>query len=136
MSFFSQSLIPILVFIPSVTFGSYHFPKTLKPRTPNPMTELWKTPLGRFRVLAFVEGVSFLVILFITMPLKYMMDMPMPNKVFGLVHGFLFIWYIKDVISLRSALNWSNAKTMWALVASVLPFGTFVADVKLFRESA
>ena len=54
------------------------------------MIDSFKTQLGRFRVLAFAEGVSFLLILFITMPLKYLMDMPGPNKIIGMAHGIPF----------------------------------------------
>ena len=48
--------------------------------------DLMKTPLGRFRILAFMEGLSYLAILFITMPLKYLYEMPLPNLVVGMAH--------------------------------------------------
>ena len=53
--------------------------------------DLFKSPLGRFRILAFMEGLSFLLILFITMPLKYLYEMPEPNLVVGMAHGVLFV---------------------------------------------
>jgi integral membrane protein len=98
------------------------------------MFNLLKTQLGRLRVLAFVEGVSFLVILFITMPLKYAFSQPQPNKVFGMVHGFLFIMYVLAVVQIKIEQNWPIKKTGLALLASVIPFGTFWADAKLFRQ--
>ena len=98
------------------------------------MTELIKTPLGRLRILAFLEGTSFLLILFITMPLKYAYDMPEPNKMIGMVHGVLFIAYIVLVLQIKFHLDWGNKKTFLALLASIIPFGTFWADKKLFRE--
>ena len=58
------------------------------------MVELLRTPLGRLRILAFAEGVSFLLILFVTMPLKYGMGMADPNYVVGLIHGLLFVMYV------------------------------------------
>ena len=61
------------------------------------MTTLFTTQLGKFRILAFIEGVSFLVILFITMPLKYVLEIPLPNKIFGMLHGVLFILTKKNL---------------------------------------
>ncbi|MCU0354732.1 MAG: DUF3817 domain-containing protein [Cytophagales bacterium] len=98
------------------------------------MIDLLKTQIGRLRILAFVEGVSFLVILFVTMPLKYAFQMPQPNKVFGMAHGLLFVLYVFAVIQVRIEQNWSFKKTGLALLASIIPFGTFWADAKLFRN--
>lgn len=98
------------------------------------MTTLFTTQLGKFRILAFIEGVSFLVILFITMPLKYVLEIPLPNKIFGMLHGVLFILYVAGVIWLTFTQNWSLKKSFLALLASIIPFGTFWADAKLFKE--
>jgi len=97
------------------------------------MQQFFKTPLGRLRMIAFVEGTSFLIILFITMPLKYWMDYPQPNKVIGMAHGIFFIWYVWAVISRKLAVGWGNRKTFLALLASIIPFGTFWADRHLFQ---
>lgn len=85
-----------------------------------------------FRKVAILEGISFLLILFITMPLKYFMDMPTPNKWIGYIHGALFILYIVWVLMLKQEENWSTKKTVLALLASIIPFGTFWADKKLY----
>ena len=96
--------------------------------------ELLKTQIGRLRVIAFIEGVSFLIIIFVTMPLKYYAAMPQPNKVIGMIHGVLFLYYVISVIQTKIAYSWNLKKTGLALLASIIPFGTFWADVKLFRE--
>lgn len=96
---------------------------------------LLSTQLGRLRILAFTEGVSFLILLFVTMPLKYGFGMPEPNKVFGMVHGLLFVLYVLAVIQATIEWNWSMKKMGLALLASIVPFGTFWADVKLFRST-
>lgn len=93
-----------------------------------------KSSLGRLRVIGFIEGVSFLVLLAITMPLKYMMDMPEPNKVVGMAHGVLFVLYIFLVLQVKIEYNWSWGKAGLALLASIIPFGTFYADKKLMRN--
>ena len=98
------------------------------------MLDLLKTQLGRLRILAFIEGVSFLVLLFITMPMKYAFNNPAPNKAFGLVHGLLFLLYVLAVIQIKIEQNWNLRKTLLALLASVVPFGTFWADKKLFQN--
>jgi integral membrane protein len=89
--------------------------------------------LKRLRLLAYLEGISFLFLLGVGMPLKYLHDMPVPNLVIGMTHGFLFMAYSVYVIVVKSEQNWNSSKTLWALLAGFLPFGTFVADVKLFR---
>lgn len=91
------------------------------------------TTIQALRVLALWEGVSFLLILFFTMPLKYMADIPEPNLVVGMAHGFLFIGYITIVILARSEYRMSLGQTFWSLLASIVPFGTFVADSKIFK---
>ena len=96
---------------------------------------LLSTQIGRLRILAFIEGVSFLILLFVTMPLKYGSGMPGPNKVFGMIHGLLFVLYVLAVIQAKIEQDWSVKKMLLALLASIVPFGTFWADVKLFRDA-
>ncbi len=98
------------------------------------MLELLKTQLGRLRILAFAEGTSFLLILFVTMPLKYIYDMPGPNQIVGMIHGLLFVLYCLLVIQVKIEHNWNTKMLLLALLASVIPFGTFWADKRLFRE--
>ena len=99
------------------------------------MTELLKTQLGRLRVIAFAEGVSLLMILFISMPLKYLFDMPQANMIIGMLHGLLFMLYVLAVIQAKISFDWSWKNTLLALIASVIPFGTFWADKKLFIKN-
>lgn len=97
------------------------------------MRDLLKTQLGRLRVLVFLEGVSFLLLIGIGMPLKYMMAMPTPNRIIGMAHGILFVAYVLLVIQCAIEYRWMGRKIGLALLASVVPFGTFWADAKLFR---
>ena len=90
--------------------------------------------MGRLRLLAFVEGTSFLVILFITMPLKYQFGYPEPNYMFGMAHGIFFILYVLAVIQAKFEQQWTYKTTFLALIASVIPFGTFWADKKIFTR--
>lgn len=98
------------------------------------MLELLKTTIGRLRILGFLEGVSYLMLFGISMPLKYAMDMPGPNKVIGMAHGLLFVLYCLYVVMAKFEYKWGAKRTFLALLASLVPFGTFWADKKLFRE--
>ena len=92
------------------------------------------TNLSLLRVFAYLEGISFLLLLGVGMPLKYMYEMPKPNMVIGMAHGILFLAYCALVYIVKSEQKWNATKTFWAVLAAFLPFGTFVADMKLFRE--
>lgn len=85
------------------------------------------------RIIALLEGLSFLILMGIAMPLKYYADSPKAVEIVGMAHGILFILYCLNVIFAHFKFDWAYKKTGLALLASVLPFGTFVADVKLFR---
>ena len=93
------------------------------------------TPLGRLRLIAIAEGISYLLFA-LTMPLKYMMDITGPNKVVGMAHGVLFMLYIALVLQCAYLFKWSWKVTALALLASIIPGGTFYAHAKWFREPA
>ena len=95
-----------------------------------------KTILGQLRLLAFLEGVSFLLILLVTMPLKYWFDVTSPNEIIGKAHGFLFIFYCIWVFIGAREYRWNLKIILLALLASLIPFGTFIADAKIFRKEA
>jgi integral membrane protein len=86
---------------------------------------LW---LKRFKWISIVEGLSFLILLFIAMPLKYVADMPLAVTYVGWAHGLLFVLYIYVVFPTAYKVGWDFKKTFLALTASVLPFGPFVFD--------
>lgn len=88
--------------------------------------------IGLLRILALVEGISYLSFA-LTMPLKYFYDMPMPNKIVGMAHGFLFIAYCLMVFVVNREMKWSLSINFWAYLASLIPFATFVADAKIFK---
>jgi integral membrane protein len=97
------------------------------------MLDLLKTQLGRLRIIGFAEGLSFLILLGIAMPLKYFFGLPETVRVVGMAHGLLFVLYVLLVIQVKIEYGWSLRKMLLALLASVVPFGTFWADAKLFR---
>ena len=87
-----------------------------------------------FRVVSFLEGTSYLLLLFVDVPVKYWMNDPQYVKLLGMPHGLLFVGYIVLAFLLKSELNWSIKKLGVVLIASILPFGTFYVDKKYLRD--
>ena len=86
-----------------------------------------------FRITALLEGVSYILLLFIATPIKYFMEEPKYVKMLGMPHGLLFIAYIILTIIIGAELKW-NTKTLWkVLLASIIPFGTFYIDKKYLK---
>ena len=94
----------------------------------------WKTSIGRLRVIGLWEGVSFLVLLLIAMPLKYFAGWPQAVRVVGMAHGILFLLYIWAAIQAGVEHSWSFRRIGLVLVASVRPGGPFVGDAKILRQ--
>lgn len=91
--------------------------------------------LNIFRIVAFLEGVSYLLLLFIATPIKYISDNPEYVKLLGMPHGILFIVYIILAFLIKSDMKWTNKTFLVVLVASVIPFGTFYVESKLLKPT-
>lgn len=96
---------------------------------------MFKTNLGLLRIIGLMEGVSCLFLFGIAMPLKYIWDNDNFIYSTGLAHGLLFTLYIFFVLLVTYQLKWSFSKCFWAILAGFVPFGTFIADKKLFRTA-
>ncbi|MFW2077716.1 DUF3817 domain-containing protein [Acinetobacter sp. ULE_I010] len=83
------------------------------------------------RIVGFMEGISFLLLLFIAMPLKYIWDNPILVKYVGMGHGVLFIVFLAILFVVCEKQKWSIKMFILGLTASILPFGPFVFDHKL-----
>tara|TARA_B100000900_G_C20563838_1_gene710123 strand:+ start:1372 stop:1662 length:291 start_codon:yes stop_codon:yes gene_type:complete len=88
-----------------------------------------------FRKVAFAEGLSYLALLFLAMPLKYIWDIPQAVRVVGLIHGVLFILYIWILIRVWINRKWKFSRATIAVIASLVPFGTMMFDSTLKHES-
>lgn len=109
---------------------------------PTPASELAPTslnlrdPVGRVRAVGVLEGLSFLILLGVCMPLKYLAGQPLGVQIVGPIHGGLFLLYLLVI-----TLAWANRAISFrdavlGGISSVLPFGPFVFDRRLARESA
>jgi len=92
--------------------------------------------LHRFRMIGIAEGISFLVLLLIAMPLKYLMNIPEAVKVVGWVHGALFVAFIYFAFEVMGSLNKNFAWFLKAFAAAFIPLGTFVFDRQLKKDAA
>jgi len=92
-------------------------------------------PLKLFRLIAFIEGVSFLVLLFIAMPLKYWAGLPLAVSVVGSAHGILFVLFVMSLIDVMIRYRWSLFRGTMIFLSSLVPFGTFAVDYYWLRKA-
>ena len=93
-----------------------------------------RTSIGRLRAIGLIEGVSFLLLLGVAMPLKYLAGMPQAVTAAGWLHGLLFITFCIALTQAHQNANWTPWRSGTVLIAALLPFGPFVIDKKLRRE--
>lgn len=87
--------------------------------------------IGWLRLTGMVEGVSFLILLFVAMPLKYLAGQPLAVRVVGMTHGVLFVAYVFLLIRVWAAHDWPLKRVAGFFFAGLLPFGPFIADRRL-----
>jgi integral membrane protein len=92
------------------------------------------SPIGRLRLTGIAEGISFITLLFIAMPIKYLAGNETAVWYVGWVHGLLFMLYILALVNVKITLDWKFSKMIIAFLASLLPFGTFILDKQLRKE--
>ena len=87
------------------------------------------------RVISYLEGISYVLLLFIAVPIKYYANDPSLVKLLGMPHGLLFVAFV--IVSLMNSkkYDWSFIKTVFVLISSIIPFGTFYVDYKYFKNN-
>lgn len=91
--------------------------------------------LTLFRIVAFLEGVSYILLLFVATPIKYILKDESYVKLLGMPHGILFIAYLILAFLLKSEMNWSYKNFKIILLASIVPFGTFYVEKKYLANT-
>lgn len=94
---------------------------------------MWRTPIGRLRIIGLAEGVSFLVLLFIAMPLKYGADRPGAVQVVGWAHGLLFMIYLAAIVLAVTGQGLKLRMALLTAIGAVAPFGPFLIEPALRR---
>ncbi len=92
------------------------------------MKKYFSTPRHTLINIGHLEGISFLLLLFIAMPLKYMWDMPMAVRIVGSIHGILFIAFISVLWDAKGKIPLSLKTVFVCFLLSIIPFGTFFLD--------
>lgn len=88
------------------------------------------TSLNRVRILGITEGLSFIILLFIAMPLKYFFGVPIMVRYVGMIHGLLFILYVVLLFQEKEKLEWGWAKFLILFILSNIPFGFLIVEWK------
>ncbi|MGM7723965.1 DUF3817 domain-containing protein [Metabacillus sp. Hm71] len=92
---------------------------------------MFQTSVGFLRFVGNLEGISYLVLLIIAMPLKYFLDFPLAVTIVGGLHGFLFVLFVVMVAVVKFKKHWSVLWGIWAVFLAFIPFGTFYLDRQL-----
>ena len=85
----------------------------------------------KFGIINSVEGYSYLLLLFVAMPMKYMMGIALATKIVGMIHGILFILFMYLLVVAWQDAKWSIKETIIFFIASLIPFGTFFTKKKI-----
>ena len=83
-----------------------------------------------FKIVSTLEAISFLVLLLIAMPLKYIWDIPEMVRIVGMAHGILFVLYVFGAYYMYELLNWNLKQFFTVVICSVLPLGPFYVERK------
>tara|TARA_B100000963_G_scaffold52605_1_gene40630 strand:- start:261 stop:536 length:276 start_codon:yes stop_codon:yes gene_type:complete len=86
-----------------------------------------------YRIIALLEGLSYILLLFVAVPVKYYLGDPIYVKLLGMPHGILFVAYLGFAFYFKQEQNWSMKTLTIILLGSVMPFGTVYLDNKYFR---
>jgi integral membrane protein len=90
--------------------------------------------IRQLRIVGLAEGVSFLLLLGVAMPLKYLAGLPMAVRIVGMAHGVLFIIYVLALVHAQMTVGWPVRRVLALMLAAILPAGTFVMDGRLRAE--
>lgn len=87
-----------------------------------------------FRIISFLEGVSYLLLMSLGLYYKYALNDPSFVKILGMPHGILFMLYLVLAIIIKKEMNWDYKTLGIVFIASVIPFGTFYVDKKYLQN--
>lgn len=87
-----------------------------------------------FRIISFLEGTSYLLLLFVAVPIKYFGEDEQYVKMLGMPHGLLFVAYLVLAYLIKDDMQWKGKSLFEVMIASIIPFGTFYVDKKYLRN--
>jgi len=92
------------------------------------------TAARHVRLVGILEGISYLLLLGVAMPIKYLLGYPLAVRIVGSLHGVLFLWFLVALYRAHRDCRWSLLISVQLFVASLVPFGFFLVEPKLRRE--
>ncbi len=92
------------------------------------MSGLLAHPVGRFRLISGIEGLSYILLLFVAMPLKYVAGEPLAVRIVGMAHGWLFIGFVLALLAARRPAGWTWTRTVLLFALSLVPFGALAIE--------
>ncbi|MET4083895.1 integral membrane protein [Pedobacter sp. UYP30] len=99
------------------------------------MINLFKTKIGRLRVIGYLEGISLLALIFIAVPMKHYYNDSSLTKSLGPIHGAIFLLFVFNTLSVGVEYGWKFKDTTWKVIlACFVPFGTFYIDYKILSK--
>ena len=84
-----------------------------------------------FGLINTIEGYSYLLLLFIAMPMKYLLGIAIATKIVGMLHGILFIGFLIMLVTASQEAKFSIKDSALFFIASLIPFGTFYTKKKI-----
>lgn len=90
-----------------------------------------KSSLNRFRLISYIEGFSYLILVFFAMPLKYLFDNPFYVKILGMAHGVLFILFVILLLDVMRKMSWKLRFSAEIFILSLIPFGSFIIEKRV-----
>ena len=90
--------------------------------------------IQKFRLINKIEGISFIILLFIAMPLKYSFGYPIATKIVGMLHGLLVFAFIYQIIEAKKEAGFTLKETALYSILSLIPFGSFYTDKLLVKK--
>lgn len=98
------------------------------------MISLFKTKIGRLRIIGFLEGLSLLALIFIAVPVKYLLGNPAFTQMLGPIHGAIFLLFLLNAFSVAIEQKWQLKTTGKVFAACFIPFGTFYIDHTILKN--
>jgi len=113
--------------------GIVYYPFNLLPLCYNPQNSTTQgtkkmTELKKFRLINKIEGISFLILLFVAMPLKYYAGIPMATKIVGMTHGIFVFAFLYQLFAASDEAPFSGKEMGILTLMSLIPFGSFYND--------
>lgn len=90
-----------------------------------------KTVINRFRLISYIEGLSYLFLIFVAMPVKYLAGNPYLVKIAGMTHGVLFILFVLLLLLSIKKYSWSLKNSTFLFILSLIPFGSFIIEKRI-----